>query len=340
VKKKLIVIAIVSALAIGAIFAIGLIFNRNEKLSILPQAITEINYNNYILDNYIDYKENQFAWLKANLWGAKLTVVDNDGNYSYFDKIDAPFQINSKQIIFVKNNKLQTKDIVKNETVKIANNVDKFIAYQNYIIYSSVSIFDDNDGKWKNKLYVYDLSSKESKVIYENITQFYIHKKKLFAINDDKWLVEISLSDYNTKNIIDFEIDQYPFYVMPQGNNILYRSSNELKFLNLTDKSIKTVSIVESQYANNRISYICDDNNVFLSFQATKTNGSIVTDIKDENNGVWAINTLTFEKSKLCSDVFDRLYLFDGEWLFGTKNNSLYRIDIKTKQVTKVSKDR
>lgn len=298
-----------------------------EKVPYQPEELATVNYNNYLQDNLIDYKGNMFACLEKELFASKLVLTDNMGDTKQVDGIYAPFQLYKDCVVFLKGNQLRLKELTEGNTLKIASGVQHFLVYKDLVLYLSEM----------NQLYAYDLLQEEQRLLYEDVIQYCMHQEKLFVVDKNDMLVELSLSDNSKKEICSLEIQAYPFTIMSQGQYLVIDyAPNSLGFLDIESSEIKSFSLTDSQYANHKITFICDDSYVFFSFQATKTNGSIVTDIVDDNNGVWKINPQTLEKEKIVSETFDTLYLFEEKLLFGTKNNMIYKIDIEDKQITRI----
>ena len=72
------------------------------------------------------------------------------------------------------------------------------------------------------------------------------------------------------------------------------------------------------------------------SFQATRTDGSIVTDAESSDNGVWIVDPVIWETQKLCEETFGELYLF-GDTLIGRDDDGAYQISMKTGELTRIS---
>ena len=100
-----------------------------------------------------------------------------------------------------------------------------------------------------------------------------------------------------------------------------------LVFISMETGKTERLSIVENAGANDRAYLICDETQIFFSYHATRTNGSIVTDIESENNGVWQINAETKEVRKISDTYFHSLYLCDGI-LWGVSDGEISRIAV------------
>lgn len=318
---------------------ISIIYTRFKPVKILyfPKGGTVNNFNNYINNNYIDSNDDKLGYLTKSVWGSKLILVDNQGKHKYLLEINSPFRIFNNKVLYVKSNKLISKSIETNKNTVIAFNVDEFQLFNDLIIYKTKSIFNNTLGVWENELFTYDILTDRNTLISKNIQQFYISEDSLFTI-EDGLLFEVSLIDFSKRNITDLEIDSYPFLVMPLNKSkIVYLELNKIIIFD-TESNIKdSIYLTKSDYANNRIIFICDENYIFCSFQATKTNGSVVNNKDDPNNGLWQLNTNTLEKEQLSQQVFDSLFLNGNGLLFGTKNNECFLIEVETKRVEKIT---
>ena len=332
-NKKVIVltvcVVILAAVIIASAAACISVFNyikMNETISFTPKADIKINYNNYSGKNCLDYNDGNFAWLKTGLFSDTLIVVNEDNSVRYIDDIASPFQICGNEIVYAKHGKLFVKDVLSGKTDKISSDADVFKLFDDHVIYSTESVFNDFSGEWENELIFYSLADKSSKTLYENITQFYIAQDKLFVVDNYDKLFQIDINSSSVKEICKFNITQYPYCVMPQGNNVIYSEANDIVFLDIYSGEKNSVSISDSGYVNNFMYYICDEDDVYVSFGATETNGSLVNRIDDPSNGLWHIDANSFKKKKISSTVYDDLYIFDGK-LFAVKENTLYQIN-------------
>ena len=326
---------------IGVISIFLYILTRPEKsvLSFIPEKESITNYNNYIYNehlynNYVDYNGNKFCWLKKGLLSSTLTIIDDEGNYKYFSGIGSQFQLYDNKIFHMKDRTLYSKDIETGKNKKIANNVDKFVAFENLVIFSTKNKWNNKIGQWENKLYAYNYKTKEKNIIYENVYRFLINDKKLFIVDFDDVLFELSINDFSATKLHEIDVKAAPYNVFVQGNLWIFFFGNKFDVLDLEKNELVTITVYEGFISD--MKFICDKNNMFLSYQAKDNNGSFVFNKKDENNGLWKINSETLEKEKISDEIFERLYLF-GNDLFGVKKNSLYQINIDTYEVKKIS---
>lgn len=314
---------------------------KQEQLLITPPTVSGINYNNYMAENCVDCRDGRFAWVTSSLLGSYLTVQDSTGHCVQVDSVGAPFQLFNDKVVFIKesplsiiniHNKLQIKDIASGESQTIAKQVSRFFVYQDIIIYGT---FGDDSA-----LHLYDTNENIDRTLFTGsfIPTFYIHRDALYVIDEEGWLTEISLTGDEPKRLTQIDIPFYSFNPQPLEDDLVYMSGSRLVFFNFNTGKQRVVSIRDSSYVNDRTHLICDDNRAFVSFQATKTNGSIVTNTEDDANGLWAVDPVTLEKKKLCDDVFDVLNLFEGDLLIGKKDGQLYSIDTQTGQVTRITK--
>ena len=227
--------------------------------------------------------------------------------------------------MFIKNGNLNQRIYSNTQDIRIAVNVSSFIAFKNGVLFLT-----------EDTLFQYDWCTASSNAIGENVYSFFIHHNYIYVVDYDGNLMRLE-TDGTWVKLYTFQVPSYPFYVMPQGGTVIYRAYNELRFVDLATGKTEAVRLANDNYANNRVNFICDDSRLFVSFQATTTNGSIVTDVQNTSNGVWFIDPKTKEMEKLCDDVFEQLYLFDANQLFGVKNDHLFQINIETGLVTKVS---
>lgn len=326
-KNVLCIILIVGILV--ALLSLGFtiyIVQKPDDITLTVEPVEQVNYNNYLNDNQLDFKGNHFAWLNRSVFNSQLTLLTNNGEVSNISGVSAPFQLLKDRIVFIKNRTLQSHMINSQDNQMLAENVSSFIALPDIVLYQS-------DGH----LYRYDWDGGKSLLLYENVQQFYIHQDQVYVIDSSFRLVRQN-TDGTWTELVTLSVNALPVRFLQQGDFVVYNEINRLVFVDITTGATEVVQLVDGGYANNRMNFICDDARLFVSFQATTTDGSLVTDIDHVNNGLWSINPQTKEKTKLCEDVFEQLYLFEGNHLFGVRNNDLFQIDINTGAVTKVSK--
>lgn len=283
------------------------------------------NYNNYILDNDVDYKDGQFAWQTKTLFGSKLVLLDDAGKSVTINGISAPFQLLDDGVVFVKNGKLIGREIAESRDITIAGDVSGFVAVEDFVYYRS-----------KESLFVFDIDREVKQLLATSVVCFYVHNEQLHILDAEGGLSRLE-ADGEWTLLHRIQIPQYPFYVMPQGESVVYLSGNDLIFVDLVNGNVDIVSLGDISQTNHQIHFICDDNQLFLSFQARKTDGSIVTDTEHSLNGVWSVDAVTRTPKKLCDETFDRLYLFGDNGLFGTKEGKLHQISVQTGEIQRIS---
>ncbi len=329
--KTRIISVILALLLLAGLYVLVLFFNKTVTLNVMPQTFDGVNYNNYLEDNRLDYKDGTIAWLDYALFNPKLIYKDGKGEQTVLTGVRSPFQLTGSGVAYIKNGDLILKDTDSKKTVTAAEDVKRFLVFGDRIIYSALTDADN----YRYGLYVYDMSRNAKKKIYENVEWFYINGGRLFAVNGEYTLFELSFDSGDAKEIIRLPVKSLPVFFMPIGEKLMYSLDGIYIFDTDTGRE-KKIAFSDGTYVNDKIRFICDDSRVFVSFCATKTDGSVVMDIDDDANGLWSIDPVTLEKVKICSDVFDRLYLF-GDTLFGAKENGLYRIDVQTKQIKKIT---
>lgn len=82
-----------------------------------------------------------------------------------------------------------------------------------------------------------------------------------------------------------------------------------------------------------RYAMICNNDNVFISYQEIGHNGPIESD----KNGLYCVNVVSGEKKKIDNNTYKKLYVF-GEYIFGVResDNEIYQISFDGKVVNKL----
>ena len=326
-KKKLwIPITIIAvALLVGVIAWLCYVAVAPVNLDISVEPVSQVNYNNYDAFSRLDYKGGELAWQSDFLFVNKLTILDDSGNSTMLTGISVPFQLSGNRVVYEKNGELRWRNRNTGDEELVAADVMSFIALEDGVLFLS-----------DRTLYQYRWDG-DCATISRGVHEFFYHNQTVYIFTEDGWLVELPTTG-KWRMIYDFSGKGYglPMILKFQGNYAIYEFCNVLRYISLVDGDTRTVRIAEGNHVNNRISYICDEERLFVSFQATHTDGSIVTDIQDENNGLWEIGS-DGEKIKLSNQVFEELYLFEGNQLFGVRKNNLYQIDVETGDVTRIT---
>lgn len=320
--KKKVWISIVALVTISLLVLVLWAFHavqQPEKLTIAVQPVKQINYNNYYENTRLDYRGEQLAWQRGN----KLTVLDDDGNTSGLSGIPSPFQLLEDRVVYLKNDDLMCRMRTGGTEEYLASGVVSFIALDDGVLYLS-------DGTLRR--YTWD---EQRTTLGYGLEAFFYHKETIYAVTSNRWMVELR-ADGTWREIYEFEELSLPMVLKFQNGYAIHQFGNELHYIALKDGTLRTLVLAEGEEVNNRIRYICDESRLFLSYQATETDGSIVTDVEDEKNGVWQISTAG-EETKLTDEVFEQLYLFEGNRLFGVRENDLFQIDTESGIVTQIT---
>ena len=313
----------IGALLVGIILVLIIQNEKNRNMDMSICTVSQVNYNNYIVGNSIDYKDSSFAWQNSRFLGSKLMIMTANDQLTTVSGVAEPFQILNDSVIFLKRGKLIQLDLENKGENTIAENVSRFVALETYCYYISEGV-----------VYKYHYKRQTVEALKENADFLYVHKGLLYVVGQNGQLMCYEEEVWHV--LCQLQISHYPFYVMPQNDEIVFIEGTGLQYVNIYTGQKETISLLNGEYRNNRICFICDDSELYVSIQATKTDGSIVANIDDENNGTWHIDYSTKQLSRLCDDIFEELYLFEGEQLFGIKNGHIYKIDTETGSIKKV----
>lgn len=325
-KKKSIVLLLIGVVVL-TFLVVTFVFTMNDynqTLAFTPKETTKINYNNYATSNSVDYRNGRFAWSTGTVLGVTGTVVNSDGKVQKIHGAGEQIQLFDGGTVFLNQN---TLTINKERKSRIAKNVDSFMAIGTGILYSQLS------DSYEKTLYWYDAETETSKAVAQNVAAYCADEQKLLVLDNSGWVTLYSEATAEKK--LQLEIQSYPIVMMLQNDCLLYRLSNRLCLWNPDTGTAKEILLSEGEYVNDRMSFICDKDRIVCSFQATRTDGSIVTDIDSPNNGVWSIDPLTLKKQKLCNETFEELYLFD-DMLVGKNEKGIYQISLADGELTKI----
>ena len=328
-KKALWISLAIGFLALIILFGILAYFfidaRKADELMLNIEPASQINYNNYIYYNQVDFKGDQFAWQKSSIFGSKLTLLDKSGESSVLNGVNAPFQLLENRVVFKKNGSLWQRAFSTMQDKLIAKDVFCFIAMEHTLFYVA-----------ENTLFQYKWNDGKITSLGENAYSVFLHQDQIHMLDMDGQLMRLE-PDGTWNKLCSIPVTSLPYCVMSYGEYVIYKQENNLIMVDPNTSEAEIVRITDHPNATDHVSYICDDSRLFVSFQATKSDGSIVRNVDYEDNGVWNIDYETKEKRKICDEAFYQLYLFEGNQLFGVKDNHLYRIDIDTGRVTEIS---
>lgn len=309
-KKKIIIASSVVILLLGGLL-FYLVFRTGTPV-VTPKGTYSVNYNNYQFNTMrLDHKDGKFAWVDG-IW---LTIADSGGKTDRHFYRGTQFQLYRHGVVYLDNGKLELCETGK-KSVVIASDVSDFIVKDDSIIY------DD-----KNDLYSYDITSNTSKKLAENVISFCVSGDKLIVLsnNPNGGLMDTIFTVYSNGvavETLNFTVPYIPFKFMAAGDNIVFESDNSIIFLNIKTGERGSIALSE-RTTQDKIRYILNDDVLYVSYQARKYNGSLVSDLDHEDNGVWKVDLSTREKVKISDKTFDELYLF-GDMLVLVKANDIF----------------
>ena len=251
--------------------------------------------------------------------------MDGSGEATVVYGVSAPFQLLGDQVVSIQGGSLMIGSLDGKNERKIADDVSDFIATPDLILYQ---IGTD--------LYRCDLYGRDSGSIKDDTYRFFVRDGRIYSMDIDGRISCLE-EDGTWGEILRIHVDSYPFSFKVQGDRIVYEDANTMFYVDLDTGETKKVQLVDGPYSNHRIRYVCDEEDTFISFRGTKTDGSVVTDIDHGSNGLWVIDAKTGTLRKLSDDVFQELYCFGGGQLFGVMDQSLYQIDTRTGERTQVA---
>ncbi|MBQ7344629.1 MAG: hypothetical protein IJW45_01020 [Oscillospiraceae bacterium] len=322
-KRKKVILGIAIGVVIGILVVSFVFAMLPVPLDVEVRPFTQRSY--VPADGRMDVDGARLAWQSYSLLGSKLTVVDGSGEETVVYGVSAPFQLLGDQVVYIEGGSLKIGSLDGKSEWKVADDVSDFIATPELILYQ---IGMD--------LYQCDPYGHDSRSIKDDTYHFFVTDSRVYSMDIDGHISCLG-EDGTWTEVLWIRVDGYPFSFEIQGDRIVYMDSNEMCFVDLDSGEMKKIPLVDETYSNHRICYVCDEEDTFISFQGTKTDGSIVTDIDHGSNGLWVIDPETWTLRKLSDDVFQELYLFGGDQLFGVIDRSLYQIDTRTGERTQVA---
>lgn len=312
-------------LLIGGILVWKYLRWRDSDIPPLTIPATErINYNNYLLENPLDHKGDYTVWERFSLLGEQVLLSSSSGEVEALSGVTTPCQIWENHIFFLRKDALLQKPLKGGNERNIADSVSSFIVAEGSVYYLC-----------RGELFSRDLTTGSVQLLADKIYLFYFHNNQVFVM-DETGVVSCLEPDDHWRTVCTIRFGHYPFLMMPQREYVIDSLGYGLRYTNTSDGSTTIVPLINNEYVNHRISFISDEDRTFVSFHATETEGSMVSEVDHPSNGVWVIEPETKIPKKICGETFDGLYLFGEEGLFGTRNDVLYQINPYTGQVTRM----
>ena len=284
-----------------------------------------VNYNNYSDYCYFDCRGDYI--IRCNPYLTINAVLQKPDTSTSVISAAQCVQLTDNHLYFIRNNKLWRQDLSSGESDTIAIDVESFLVIEGIVYY--ISSYSD---AFPQALIKQDLSTGSSTTLLErsdySMDSLNYHNSQLYVITSEGLLCFDNAGTYTT--VCTYNITSFPYNAQISGNFLLYDSGNSLVFVNLTSGERNIISISDSAHALDSLVYICNDNHIFASFQATKADGSFVSDIDHADNGLYHINPQTGEKTKLSSETFNVLYLFADDILIGNQNGKWVKINTQS----------
>ncbi len=331
-KNRNIILIVTSILLFACIVASTLILLSKDKITITPKNIDSINQNNFTTkNNTVDYFNGNFAYISSGLFGDCLNIVNANGICKKIQDVDKNFKLLKDALIYIKNGDLCIENLHNKSKKIIANDVYEFLVDNNNVYYHS--------NTKESQLCAYNLRFKKTKVLATNIDSFSVNNDRVYIVDNHGELYSINI-DCNEKTHYDFAPPYFSVYqpIALCENAFLYKTSNHIYTYSFDTNNSKTICIEDDCDNSHLSSFICNDNTIYLTYQAVEYDGSLVKEKQHQNNGIWQINPKSAENKKVSDAVFDRLYLFDDEVLIGTNHNGIYQINVETGGITEMVK--
>ena len=334
--KKTIIITVSIVVGLCIVVGIGLSLHSYMKLSetinYTPINIQKVNYNNYINNAILlDYKDGQIAIVKRNIFSSKLLVKDAGGNTTSYDISTSDMQIQENHIAYINKGVLYLLNTKTDENIQISNDITEFILMDDRLIYVCGTFS-------KNKVFSYSCLSEESEILAEDVEQILVKDDCVYA-------VKVKKHDNTIKRIIntetdvqeaEVEVDFYSYKLLPCGDAFVVVNNAGVTITDGKTGERNDVFVSDYYSATSFNHFICNDKKIFLSFEASKANGSFVYTVADEGNGLWMIDPISHETKKISDTVYNRLFLFGDTELVGILNGKAYKIDISTGEAIQI----
>ena len=300
-----------------------------SKVHIVDSMSTEKNWNNYAENNnFIDISDTYVAQLTTLLWSSEITMRNKDGVEKVIKDASAGFQIREDSLYYRTDSDLYCFNFITEENTLVKEGVIKF-CIQNNVLYAKIA---DATGQ---ALLRKDLTSGNETKITEKVYRFWIQEDVLYVVPNE---LEKELHIYNLDGTKQ-KIISYP--IPDLANHTLYLWNEKtadfcwptLEMVDLSTSYLSRKRLFQNYEGPSPHTVIAaSEEHFFISFQTLKYDGSFVSDVDDPQNGLWYIESETYEQRKISDLVFDSLFMTD-DYLFGTIGNDLYAVDLETFEV-------
>lgn len=332
--KKLIIASIILVPALVLILVVLTYFLKTPVQQSRPQLLQNVsenyNYSNYVdNNNHIDKNDRYCAVWSEQLFGSSITVWDNENNQQTISDASPGFQLNQDYLYYRVKTDLYRRNLLTGEPELLQKRVYKFYIEGDLLFVSLVN----GDLLEKN------MKTNEQFAISEECDDFWIDGDKVYYTKEIcRELYEFSISGRENQ-YLTFSQDQIFSPLFCGRNRVFVDSFLENFYVYDTETSLqKSIKFpIESLAAGvDRVVLNGSKNKIFISYQARKANGSVVSSRDSEETGLWCLDMETEEKVKISDMIFDSMYMTE-DFLFGTVGNDIYSIDLKTFEVQKVN---
>ena len=272
-------------------------------------------------------------------------MMNRVGEVDILRRIAAPFQVHDSKIFFLQDQNLFVQEIKSSKRQQLANEVSKFVVLKDGIVYRTANTLHAGNNKNNSKLFLLGFDNEKPKLLYENVNYFCFQHDQLLVIPEDSDAVlSISLKDFSVTKLINIEMDFFGTPMVQNNSLLFYFEGYPITLWNLETGEKTSIIIPFPEKTSKRktgiglavdAQLICDDTDIFVSFQAQETNQLAWWDVHSASNGLWHIDPETLELTYLSPEIYDELYLFGGK-LFGMRSNKAYQIDTTTGKGTRI----
>lgn len=332
------------------VFFICVFSNKSIELIGTSDFIPNVNRNiaqggdvRLIYDNSMLYKSGvdyNFSQVRTAL----NAYIDKDSYASVFERIRDAYVTDDYSLYFKKNNyqyDLYYQNRERGERKCIAENTRMFLQIDGQYVYYCKNC---NSHMNADELWRYNLETGENQILLKEVAAYFINEGVLYTTSCQTEQIAVSVVehiniirsyDLKTMEMLFEETIPLDFVALNIRliNDFVVLWSNRCRmyiynaFDNIGEYLIQSGHALSAQ-ANTCLNY--NDNYLFVSMKVNKlTKIDSLSGVETYEVGTWKYDWLTKEWQQLSEKVYDALYVFDQEYVFGIIDDKVYRIAIE-----------
>lgn len=275
-----------------------------------PASEEQVNLNNYQIYSTFQKSGEVMVSEQPNAFGSKLHIYKSNQKLTSV-LCTGRFWLQEKNLYFINYDLLYHYDVDSGTTQRVIQKpIADFLLCEAGVLYTP-----------KNDLHWYLLyNGTEQPILSSEINEIAVNENYIFALDASCDLYRISM-DLSQRDRVGTNLI-YPNKMLVVDDHRVLLRDTKIYLYDIKTKKQTDIGLTPL-LATDRMEFNANEKNVFVSYRASKADGSIVKFIDHPQNGTWQINLENFEKTKL-SEISDSsiiLYNDQNILLYGNRHH-------------------